>query len=64
MALLKSLFIFLSISKYGTDDELIKFYEYLLKIEGLRNYTIYSILCDKLTKIFSLLLHSFANFIA
>ena len=46
-------FIFLSISKYGTDDELIKFYEYLLKIEGLRNYTIYSILCDKLTKIFN-----------
>ena len=46
-------FIFLAISKYGNDDELIKFYEYLLKIEGFRNYTIYSILCDKLTKIFN-----------
>ena len=46
-------FIFLSLSKYGNDDELIKFYEYLLKIEGFRNYTIYSILCDKLTKIFN-----------
>ena len=46
-------FIFLAISKFGNDDELIKFYEYLLKIEGLRNYTIYSILCDKLTKIFN-----------
>ena len=46
-------FIFLSMTKYGNDSEVIKFFEFLLKIEGLNNYTIYSILCDKLTKVFN-----------
>ena len=46
-------FIFLSIITYGSDAEVIKFYEFLLQIKGFRTYLIYSLLCDKLTKVFN-----------
>ena len=46
-------FVYMCLIKYGSDSQCVKFYEILLKISGLDNYTNFSLLCMKLTKKFN-----------
>ena len=46
-------YVYMCLIKYGSDSQCVKFYEILLKISGLDNYTNFSLLCMKLTKKFN-----------